>query len=170
MRYLILPALACLSVTALPALAAPHADLDAIDRQVEAFVLRETGQPQGIARVDRRLRLAPCGQQIALSWYGRARDSVLVQCTAPGGWRLFVPVARQGQEGQSAGPASGRVIARGDAVTIIVRGEHYRLTDRGTALGAGAAGDWIEVKPLRKEGKPLQARVISPGVVDIQLP
>lgn len=164
-------ALGGLIVPAFPAIAASYADLDAIDREVTAFVHAETGQAAGVAQVDRRLRLAPCAQRLALGWHGRTRDSVLVQCTMPDGWRLFVPVMRQGRER----PASdfgqgGGVIARGDAVTIIVRGEHYRLTDRGTALGAGAAGDWIEVKPSRKEGKPLQARVISPGVVDIQLP
>lgn len=169
MRF-ILPPLLAAGALAVPAMAADYADLDALDRQVAAFVQAETGQAGAIGRVDRRLRLAPCGRQIAFSWYGRSSDSVLVQCTAPGGWRLFVPVARQAPQAPGASAYADRMITRGDAVTIIVRGEHYRLTDRGTALSAGAAGDWIEVRPTRKDSKPLQARVVSPGVVDIQLP
>ena len=168
-RFLALPLALCALAPSVPALAAPFADLAAIDHQVANFVAREVGQSGlsgGIMPVDRRLRLSPCQQSLALSWYGKTRDSVIVQCPAPDGWRLFVPV-RQDTVGM---PALQKAVSRGDPVTIVVRGDNYRLSDRGVAMGNGFAGDWIEVRPGRKDAKPLQARVVSPGVVDIQLP
>jgi len=146
--------------------AAGFADLSAIDMRVSQFLSREIGQASGAMPVDRRLKLSPCQSDLSLSWYGHSQESVLVQCPVPGGWRLFVPVKREAAE------AAGleKAVSRGDAVTIVVRGDNFKLSDRGTAMGSGFADDWIEVKPARKDGKVLQARVVRPGVVDVQLP
>jgi flagellar basal body P-ring formation protein FlgA len=151
--------------TAAPALAAGFADPAAIDRAVAAFTGAPIGTPGGARTpVDRRLRLAPCGASLALEWYGRARDTVLVRCPEQGGWRLFVPLAAGGA--QQSGPD---VVSRGEMVTITVRGSGFTLSRQGEALEAGAIGEWIRVKPANK-GEPLRAQVVRPGVVGMELP
>lgn len=165
------PALIALaSIAAAPALAAQQADLAAIDAQVAGFVMHSAGSGSATAPapVDRRLRLSACPMPLSLGWFGKLRESVLVQCPVAGGWRLFVPV--RNPQGAVSGRDSLRDIARGDAVTIIVRGDNFRLTDRGTAMDAGAAGDWIEVRPARKDARLLQARIVRAGVVELQMP
>lgn len=147
-----------------PAIAAPLADHAAIDAQVTGFVMKATGDPSLATPVDRRLRLQACPSPLALGWFGKSRESVLVQCPVAGGWRLFVPLRARAGEGMA------KDIARGDAVTIIVKGDNFRLSDRGVAMAAGTAGDWIDVRPARKDAKALQARIVRPGLVEMQMP
>lgn len=147
-----------LALAAGPALAAPAgiADLSAIDAQVAAFA-GGTAVP-----VDRRLRLTACAAPLALSWRGARRDTVLVQCPDPGGWRLFVPVVGGTAPGEAAEP----VILRGDAVTVTVRGDGFSVSQPGEALEPGAQGAWIRVRAgARKDA--IRARVVRPGLVEI---
>ncbi|WP_338467680.1 flagella basal body P-ring formation protein FlgA [Novosphingobium sp. ZN18A2] len=156
----VLPLAAAALLAAGPAHAAPggYADLSAIDAQVATFA------GGGTVPVDRRLRLMPCKRPLALSWRGTRRETVVVQCPDPGGWRLFVPVA----EGNAAGrrtPAAP-AIQRGDAVTVRVSGAGFTVSQPGEALESGAVGAWIRVRPgVRKQ--PVRARVARPGLVEI---
>ncbi len=155
-----------LCAAAQPVSAAGFADPAAIDREVARFTGAEIGSPGGARTpVDRRLRLAQCPAELALEWYGTARDTVLVRCPEPGGWRLFVPLAAV--RGQQAAPD---VVSRGDAVMISVRGGGFTLSRQGEALEAGAVGEWIRVRPADKRGDPLRAQVLRPGVVGMELP
>lgn len=151
---------------AAPAIAAGFADPAAIDRAVAEFTGAEIGAPGGARTpVDRRLRLAACTAGIALEWYGRARDTVMVRCPEQGGWRLFVPLTSGGAE--QGGP---EVVSRGDMVTVTVRGSGFSLSRQGEALEAGAVGEWIRVRTTDKRGDALRAQVIRPGVVGMELP
>ncbi len=160
-----LAALALLGAAA-PALAAGFADPAAIDRAVADFTGAAIGTPGGARTpVDRRLRLAACGSVLALEWYGRARDTVLVRCPDQGGWRLFVPLTSDRPQQGGAD-----VVSRGEMVTITVRGSGFTLSRQGEALEAGSVGEWIRVKPANKGGDPLRAQVLRPGVVGMELP
>lgn len=142
--------------------------LEAIDRAVAGFAGAAIGQPGGaVLPVDRRLRLAACPADLALSWRDERHGSVVVQCPIPGGWRLFVPLRAVAS---GAGPA---VVARGEAVTIAVAGEGFTVSQPGEAVEAGALGDWIRVRPVRDgsvRGEPMRARVTRPGEVAVMLP
>jgi flagella basal body P-ring formation protein FlgA len=156
---------AALTVAA-PATAAGFASLEEIDSAVVQFTGAPTGT-EGGARlpVDRRLKLARCEAPLALEWYGRTRDTVLVRCPVAGGWRLFVPIA--------SAPAAARqepVVARGESVAIVVRGGGFTLSRQGEAMEAGAVGDWIRVRPAGTRNDPVRVRVIEPGKVGMDLP
>ena len=144
-------------------------DPTAIEAEVARFTGAGTGQPGGAALpVDRRLRLARCAAPLVLSWRGqgqeRGQDMVVVQC--PGGWRLFVALAH-GAQFAAAAP----VISKGDAVTIVVRGDGYSVSQGGEALEPGAPGAWIRVrageKSLGDRNEALRAKVVRPGLVEM---
>ena len=165
MRIKLAVAAIALLGTAAPVLAAGFADPAAIDRAVADFTGSAIGAPGGARTpVDRRLRLAACGSGLAVEWYGRTRDTVLVRCPEQGGWRLFVPLASGASQQGGAD-----VVSRGDRVTISVRGSGFTLSRQGEALEAGAIGEWIRVKPASK-GEPFRAQVVRPGVVGMELP
>jgi flagella basal body P-ring formation protein FlgA len=155
------------ALAATPAVAqSAVADLGAIDRAVVQFTGAVQGAPGGAALpVDRRLKLAPCRTSLALGWYGTRHDTVEVACPMPGGWKLYVPLAGVGQ-----GPTAAPLIAKGDAVTIIVSAEGFAVSQPGEALEAGAQGVWIKVRGLGAGAPTLRARVIRPGLVGIDLP
>ena len=153
--------------------AAPFADLDAIDRQVAQFTGAGIGQDGGAASaVDRRLRLNPCISPLALSWRTQQQNTVVVQCSDAGGWRLYVPVNRRAAMPAQA-PAS--VINRGDSVTIAVMGDGCSVSQPGEALESGAVGSWIRVRLASGSNRfskedTMRARIIRPGLVGIPLP
>lgn len=154
---------------AAPAVAAGFSDPAAIDRAVAEFTGAQIGSPGGArSPVDRRLRLAQCPVAFALEWYGRGRDTVLVRCPEPGGWRIFVPLTSGG--GRQAVAAGPDVVARGEVVTITVRGSGFTLSRQGEAMDAGAVGEWIRVRPVDKRSDPLRAQVLRPGLVGMELP
>ena len=151
---------------ATPAIAQTTADLDAVDRAVAQFTGAAQGQPGGAAMpVDRRLRLAPCRVPLALGWHGQRRESVEVLCPAPGGWKLYVPIA-------GAGPAAAapNAVSRGDAVSVTVIGDGFAVSQAGEALEGGAVGSWIRVRTQSPGAPVLRARVLRPGAVGIDLP
>jgi flagella basal body P-ring formation protein FlgA len=146
-----------------------YADLETIDREVAGFTGAEIGQSGGaMTPVDRRLRLAPCGSPLSLTWRTQNHESVVVQCGDPGSWRLFVPVKREPQgQGQGGAP----VINRGDGISIAVNGEGFSVAQPGEAMEAGAVGSWIRVRPINaKQGaEPMRAQVVRPGLVALPL-
>jgi flagella basal body P-ring formation protein FlgA len=151
---------------AAPGAAAGFADPATIDRAVADFTGAEIGAPGGARLpVDRRLRLGACNSGLALEWYGRGRDTVLVRCPDQGGWRLFVPLTTGGNAG-----AGADAVGRGDMVAITVRGAGFSLSRQGEALEAGAVGEWIRVRPADRRGEPLRGQVVRPGVVGMDLP
>lgn len=151
---------------AMPASAAGFADPAEIDRAVAQFAEAPTGS-QGGARlpVDRRLKLSRCQAPLALEWYGRARDTVLVQCPVSGGWRLFVPI-----ESGAAAARAEKVVARGEVVSIAVQGRGFVLSRQGEALESGAVGDWIRVRPAGSKQDTVRVRILHPGKVGMELP
>lgn len=164
LKLILATAAACGLAT--PALAAGFADPAAIDGEVARF----TGAPigaEGGARlpVDRRLRLARCEAPLALEWYGKRHETVLVRCPVGEGWRLFVPV-----NGASAAASGAPAVARGEAVNIVVQGRGFTLSRQGEALEGGAVGDWIRVRPAGAKAEPIRMRVVEPGKVGMDLP
>jgi len=158
-----LAALSCASVAA----GAGFADHSTIDAEVARFTGAGIGQPGGARLpVDRRMKLTPCTLPLALEYYGRGRDSVLVRCPVAGGWQIYVPVSKTGGEAAAAGQA---IVARGESVAISVRGSGFSLSRQGEALEAGAEGAWIRVRPAGKQMDPIRARVLRPGVVTVDL-
>ena len=156
-------------LTPLHAQAGGFVDPAVIDAEVMRFTGAGTGQPGGaVLPIDRRLRLARCAAPLSLTWRGQGlatrQDMVVVQC--PGGWRLFVALSGGGQPGVAA-----PVIAKGDAVTIVVRGDGYSVSQGGEALEGGAPGVWIRVRAGEKgtgdRNEALRARVVRPGLVEM---
>lgn len=148
-----------------PALAQPFADLDAIDRQVAAFIGINPAQMAGaFAPVDRRMRLNACARPLNLAWNGNRRDTVLVQCPEAGGWKLYVPIFMASAGTMVAPP----VVMKGDAVTVTVKGNGFSVSQAGEALDAGAIGEWIRVK-IGKDGE-VRAQILRPGAVGMDLP
>ena len=160
------PVLAALSLASAAA-GASFADPAAIDEAVAGFTGAGIGQPGGARLpVDRRMKLAACEMPLALEYYGRARESVLVRCPVAGGWRIYVPVADGGGSAASGAP----IVARGEGVAISVRGRGFSLTRQGEALEGGAEGAWIRVRPAGNRMDPIRARIVRPGVVALDLP
>lgn len=154
-----------------PAQAQTFSDPAAIDAAIAAFTGVPIGQPGGAAQpVDRRLRLAPCRQALAIAWHGPAasarRDTLAVRCPDAGGWRLFVPVV-QGANGAmaSASPA----VTRGEAVTITVTGPGFAVSQAAEAMESGPVGAWIKVRTASRN-EPLRAQVVRPGLVSVPVP
>lgn len=148
----------------------PFADLQAIDRQVALFAGTSIGEVGGaVAPVDRRLRLKPCKAALTISWRGDLHDSVVVQCAAIDGWRLFVPVRRAEPAARLKDSRSD--VGKGDAVAIAVSGEGFTVSQSGEALESGIVGDWIRVRALgpahRRSSRELEmrAKIVRPGVV-----
>lgn len=147
-----------LGMLATPALGQGLADLAEVDRAVSAFA-GQTAPP-----VDRRLRLASCSAPLALGWFGSDERTVQVRCPTPGGWTLYVPLAR------AAAAAQPPLVQRGDAVTIQVGGDGWAVSQPGEALEAGTAGAWIKVRGIAPKAPVLRARVVRPGLVGVELP
>lgn len=146
------------------------ADLDVIDRQVAAFTGSAIGEVGGaLTPVDRRLRLQPCRDGVALSWRSALQESVIVQCGDANGWRLFVPVRRPVPVAATPAP---NAVSRGDAVAIAVTGEGFTVSQPGEAMEAGPVGAWIRVRPANAgaRAEPMRARIERPGLVVLPLP
>ncbi len=164
-----------MSLILLAAAALGIADPDTIDRAIGEFI-SAADPASGVAAqpIDRRLRLRSCDAPLALSWRMPRRDAVLVRCPDPGSWRLFVPlrVAPAAPSTDIAAPAAP-VIARGDAVTLMIAGDGFSVSRSGEAMEAGAPGAWIKVRIAAAPGAqadPLRAQVVRPGLVTIPMP
>ena len=165
MRMIQLLAAATIAAAA-PATAAGFTDPAVIDHAVAQFTGVSVGG-EGGARlpVDRRLKLSQCDAPLALEWYGRNRDSVLVRCPVAGGWRIYVPVVTA-PVAAKAEPA----VNRGDTVALVVQGRGFTLSRQGEALEGGAVGEWIRVRPVGEKTDPVRLRIVEPGKVGMSLP
>lgn len=162
LRYL-LPAL--LVTSAAPAQTAPFHDLAALDRDIAMFLGAAIGEDGGAASpVDRRLRLATCRAPLSLEWHGTRQDTVVVQCPEAGGWRLFVAVGGKMRQAVAAAAASTLAVTRGDALTIVVAGEGFSVSQAGEAVESGPLGGWIRVRTSVR-ATPIRARIERPGLV-----
>lgn len=165
-----------LAAAAAPAIAAaPVIDHGALDRAVQSFTGSAIGMPGGAtAPVDRRLRLVNCNSDVRVSWRSARRDTVIVECPVGAGWRLFVPVVPKAaaMAGASFTAVSTGVvpdapaIARGDMVTIEVKGTGFTISQGGQAMEAGAVGGWIKIKTGGK-GEVITCQIMRPGMVSL---
>lgn len=152
---------------AAPALGQPVQDTTTLDRLVERFTGVPAGQPGGAqGPVDPRLRLTSCAAEPVASWFGRSQTTVRLDCRVPGGWTVYVPLHRVPE---SALPPT---VARGDTVSVQLRGRGFVIAGRGEALSSGESGSTVSVRLAGQErGAPtVTATVLAPGKVGIDLP
>jgi flagellar basal body P-ring formation protein FlgA len=98
-------------------------DLGVVAQRIDAF----TNRP-GSARLDQRLRLAACGADPAVQWYGTGRASVVVRCGDKPGWQVFVPInsparmpAKTAAQAPGAGIAAASAIADANGSVVVAR-------------------------------------------------
>ncbi|MEP0392553.1 MAG: flagella basal body P-ring formation protein FlgA [Erythrobacter sp.] len=160
-----LPLFAALA-SAQAASADSYIDPAEIDRAVEQFTGFGIGEAGG-ARLpaDRRLKLAACETPLGIKWHGRAQTIVRVDCPisrdSAEGWRVFIATS-------SIKPASEitKVVARGDPITVLVRGRGFTVQQSAEAMEAGAIGDWIAVR-TQARADAISARIERPGLAVI---
>lgn len=137
-----------------------------IDRAVENFTGAGIGEVGG-ARMpaDRRLKLAPCAAPLGVKWHGSAQTIVRVDCPSTlngaDNWRIFMATQSVKPEPQIA-----KVVARGDPITVLVRGRGFSVQQSAEAMEAGAIGDWIAVRTERRADA-IRARIERPGLAII---
>lgn len=147
-----------------PAIAQNFTDPALIDREVASFLgMSPTLAGTAFVPVDRRLKLTNCAQPLSTGWQGTRRDSVLVQCPQPGGWKVYVRLVGQ----PAAEQAQQAAVKRGQAVTVTLRGSGFSVSQSAQALEDGATGDWIRIR-VGKETE-MQAEVLRPGAVGVNL-
>jgi flagella basal body P-ring formation protein FlgA len=158
-------AFVALATGAATAQAQSFENLEGIERQVAAFAEGDPANPAStLIPVDRRLRLSACAAALELAWPGTRRDSVLVRCPQPGGWKIYVRLLASSTARAAATP----VVMRGDSVTVTLRGPGFSVSQSGEAMDAGAVNSWVRVR-VGKDGE-MRARVLRPGVVGMNLP
>jgi len=137
-----------------------------IDRAVEEFTGAGIGEVGG-ARLpaDRRLRLAECDVPLGVKWHGRAQTIVRVDCpdtaNASDSWRIFMATSSV-----KPAPDIAKVVARGDPITVLVRGPGFSVQQSAEAMEAGAIGDWIAVR-TQQRADAIRARIERPGLAII---
>lgn len=133
-----------------------------IDRAVREFTGVEIGEVGG-ARLpaDRRLKLAACAGPLDVNWHGRAQTIVKVECSGPESWRIFIAT-----RSPQPAPAKADIIARGDPITVMVRGRGFTVQQSGEAMENGSVGDWIAVRTERR-AEAIRARIERPGLAII---
>lgn len=161
-----------LVVTSLPLFAAlasaqenrtrAYTDPAAIDQAVAEFTGATIGETGGARMAaDRRLRLSACASPLATGWHGRAKSIVKVECEGPESWRIFIAT-----QPKQAPPEAAKVIARGDPITVLVRGRGFSVQQTGEAMESGSIGDWIGVR-TEERGDAIRARIERPGLAII---
>jgi len=154
-----------LAACAAPALAADGIiDHASIDQAIQSFTGSAIGMVGGArAPIDRRLRLAACGD-VVINWRTARQDTLVLTCREGPSWKLFVPVVVDGSAVARPADSGGQGIARGDIVSVQVKGEGYSVSQSGEAAEDGAIGSWIKIK-LPGKGDMLSAQVVRPGLV-----
>jgi flagellar basal body P-ring formation protein FlgA len=151
--------------------AAPVVDHVALDRAIQSFTGSAIGAPGGAtAPVDRRLRLSSCAGDVRLAWRSPRRDTVILECPMGTGWKLFVPVvptnAVMAVAPQTRSEIGATAIAKGDMVTVEVRGTGFSISQGGQAMEAGPVGSWIKIKSGGK-GEVITCQIVRPGLVSL---
>lgn len=147
----------------LAAAAAPgFTDLDRLDRGAERFAGAALGAPGGpAAPIDRRLRLARCGESPEYSWRSPARDAIVIRCPDPTGWRLFV-MLKPGGVTYGAAARAEPVIRRGDSITLTAESRGFAVSADGVAMTDAAPGARFQVK-VEGARAAVQAIAVEPG-------
>lgn len=161
------PLTAALMLAAAPLVANPFTPAAAIDAAVAGFLGAAAGAPGGASRgIDPRLKLASCSDGLDVSWYGRAGTTLQVSCSSRG-WRVFVPVGAPGVATNGADQAGQALVQRGETVSLVYEGTGFVLTRQGEALEPGSQDQWIKIRPVGDNAKPVRGQVISPGTVRV---
>ena len=139
-----------------------YIDPAAIDQAVAEFTGARIGEDGG-ARVaaDRRLRLAASAVPLSTGWHGRAQSIVKVECPGPQSWRIFISTKPAQPSAEAA-----RIVARGDPITVLVRGRGFSVQQNAEAMENGGIGDWIAVR-TQDRGESIRARIERPGLAVI---
>jgi flagella basal body P-ring formation protein FlgA len=142
-------------------------DLGLLDRAAEIFAGARLGEPGGpAAPVDKRLRLAACGESPEFSWRTDAHDAIVIRCPDPNSWRIFVAVRPEPAAAQAASVAAlaraEPVIRRGDPVTLSAGRSSFSVTADGVALADAAPGARLQVK-VEGAKAPVQAIAVAAG-------
>lgn len=139
----------------------------AIDSAVSAFLGAEIGAAGGAVRpVDRRLKLADCAEGVLVDWYGRSGTTLQVSCPSRG-WRIFVATDGKGSPGNAGGRSLEKLVQKGETVSLVYEGRGFVLTRQGEALEAGTQDQWIKIKPVGENAKPVRGQVLRPGTVRV---
>ena len=178
-------ALAAVAVASAPATAqTAFADPAELDMRVAIFAGAMIGAEGGARTpVDRRLKLARCGGNPELAWRTARQDAVVVACTGPQPWTIYVPVKRSQAitakpetvaaarpsapsapvrpAPAAAGPA---VIKRGDPVSLTAESGGFSVTREGVAMDDAAAGGRLKVK-VDGTRVPVQGIAVASGNV-----
>jgi flagellar basal body P-ring formation protein FlgA len=154
-----------LAASAAPAFGADGIiDHASIDQAIESFTGSAIGMIGGArAPIDRRLRLAACGD-VVINWRTPRQDTLVLTCRQGPSWKLFVPVVVDGSAAAKAADPGAQGIARGDIVTVQAKGDGYSVSQSGEAAEDGAVGSWIKIK-LPGKNDMLSAQVVRPGLV-----
>jgi len=116
--------------------------------------------------VDRRLRLSVCAEPLTVGWYGRAGTTLQVSCRSQG-WRIFVATGMAASRVSPPGGAAETIVQKGETVSLVYEGSGFVLTRQGEALEAGAQDQWIKVRPMGENAKPVRGQVVRPGDVHV---
>lgn len=144
------------------AVAAPT-DLALLDRASEIFAGARLGEPGGpVAPIDRRLRLAGCGSSPEFTWRSDAHDAIVIRCTDPNGWRIFVAVRSTPAAVQPAAVKAEPVIRRGDPVTLEAGQSGFSVAADGVAMTDAAPGARLQVR-IEGAKAPVQAIAVEAG-------
>ena len=154
-------------------LASPVIDHAAIDAAIATYTGAPIGTPGGaVSPLDRRLRMAAC-RDVRINWRTARHDTLVLECPTGAGWRLFVPIAQARTAptpvATVAAPipeAEPLVIAKGDVVTVEIKGGGFTVSQTGQAMEAGPIGSWIKVKMTGK-GEIVMAQVIRRGLANL---
>lgn len=150
-----------------PAYATSFASPAAIDSAVSAFLGAEVGEAGGATRpVDRRLKLADCADGFLVDWYGRSGTTLQVSCPSRG-WRIFVATDGKDSPGNAAGRSLEKLVQKGETVSLVYEGRGFVLTRQGEALEPGTQDQWIKIKPIGDNARPVRGQVVRPGTVRV---
>lgn len=144
-----------------PALAQPVQDIAALEARLLTALDAGIGEPGGpAAPIDRRLKLAPCPNPVAID--PPALGAVALRCPAVG-WRIRVPLVRATT---AAAVKAAPVVRRGDPVEIVAESVSFSVSAQAIAQEDGAAGERIRVKTDPKSPI-IFAEVVDMGLVRV---
>lgn len=147
----------------------PAQDIDQLEQMVVTSLGADIGQPGGpMAPIDRRMRLAACPTGIQID--PPAMSAVTVRCTTSG-WRIRVPLTRNGIQPDSGAPRAAAAIQsanadvrRGDPVELVAQGDSFRVSIDAIAMEDANIGGRVRVSTGAK-GATMFAQVVDVGRV-----
>ena len=141
-------------------------DLNALEVQVSAALGAGVGEPGGPASpIDRRLKLRSCPEAATVE--APTLGAVTVSCRQLG-WRIRVPLVRNGAASTFAAARAEPIIRKGDQVELTAGSGSFSVSTIAAAEQDGAPGDRIRVRSEGKKGAVIgvvmeDGRVSLPG-------